>query len=111
MTFLGGAHRRLRSPNRRRHPQLPARVILLSGPISAGKTTLATGLSERYGVHSVKTGQLLRQRLPRLRETRGALQRAGEQLATETQIQWLPHAIIRFPSSTAYNLGISVASS
>jgi len=78
---------------------MPARVILLSGPISAGKTTLATGLADRYGAHVVKTGQLVRERFPRLRETRGSLQRAGEELDVETQHKWVAQDVVRIVSS------------
>jgi adenylosuccinate synthase len=89
---------------------LPGRVILLSGPISAGKSTLATGLADRYGVQTVKTGHLIRQRRPRLRETRGALQRAGEQLDIETQHQWVAQDVVRIASSLDEDVVIAVDS-
>lgn len=89
---------------------MPSRVILLSGPISAGKTTLATGLTERYGVYKVKTGELLRQRFPRLRETRGALQRAGEQLDIETDHGWVAQDVLRIVSNFDDNGVVAVDS-
>src|SRR5450759_2519951 len=87
---------------------MPARVILLSGPISASKTTLVTGLADRYGAHVVKTGQLVRERFPRLRETRGSLQRAGEELDVETQHKWVAQDVVRIVSSLEEDAVVAV---
>ena len=87
---------------------MPSRVILLSGPISAGKTTLAAGLADRYGAHVVKTGQLLKDRFPRLRETRGSMQRAGKELDVGTQHQWVAQDVVRIGSSLDEDAVIAV---
>ena len=89
---------------------MASRIILLSGPISAGKTTLANGLAARYGIHPIKTGDLLRERFSRLKATRGALQRAGEQLDTETNHEWVAQDVLRIVSSLEDDVAIAVDS-
>lgn len=64
-------------------------VIVLSGPMAAGKSTLAAGLADRYHVTSVSTRQLIQQALPDTPDERGALQRGGERLDRETDQAWL----------------------
>jgi adenylosuccinate synthase len=75
-------------------------VILLSGPVAAGKTTLGELLVERYGFRLVKTRHLI-QAQRRVGSERGALQRAGDALDRGTNGQWLAIAldreIARFP--------------
>src|SRR5690242_683273 len=89
---------------------MPSRIILLSGPISAGKTTLANGLAARYGVHPIKTGQLLRERFHRLKATRGALQRAGERLDAGTRHEWVAQDVLRIASGLDDDVTIAVDS-
>jgi len=51
------------------------RVVLLSGPVSAGKSTLAEGLAERFNMFIFKTSELLQERVSsELREDRKILQ-------------------------------------
>jgi adenylosuccinate synthase len=72
------------------------RIVVLSGPISAGKSTLATNLSTRYGARIIKTRDLIRQQLPKVKEERGALQRAGEKLDRTDGGSWVKNALVRF---------------
>ena len=39
------------------------RIILLSGPVSSGKSTLAKGLAERLNMHVFKTSELLQDKV------------------------------------------------
>lgn len=64
------------------------RIILLSGAISAGKTTLASKLAARYQIGHIKTRALLEQRFPK-QKTRKGLQLAGRRLDRETHEQWV----------------------
>jgi adenylosuccinate synthase len=74
--------------------QLPGRIIVLSGPISSGKTTLGDTLVARYGFVRFKTQELIRKILePDL--DRGALQRAGDALDRKTGGRWVADALAR----------------
>ena len=62
------------------------RVVLLSGPIASGKTTLAQLLSERFGFCVVSTHELL---LTHVIEDRRSLQAAGASLDDATGGSWV----------------------
>jgi adenylosuccinate synthase len=70
------------------------RIILLSGPVAAGKTRLGNALVERYEFKVIKTRKLI-ESLVHVPNERGALQKAGEQLDQETQGQWVANALAR----------------
>jgi len=80
---------------------VPARIILLSGPISAGKSALATRLVDRYGAEQIKTKDLLRARFPKLGDTRGALQSAGRRLDAETSEAWVADGVLAVSAATS----------
>jgi len=66
------------------------RIILLSGPISSGKSTLAKGLAERYGIPIFKTSEILKKQVKsHLRQDRKVLQAQGERLDRRTRGQWV----------------------
>src|SRR4029079_4119353 len=70
------------------------RIILLSGPVCSGKTTLGDALVERYDFVRLKTRDLIRRRLGTAIE-RGALQKAGESLDRQTKGRWVSEALVR----------------
>lgn len=70
-------------------------IILLSGPISAGKSTLAQSLVDRYGLIRIRTQQLIRSATPNLVEERSALQRAGDALDRKTGGAWVGRELVR----------------
>ena len=72
------------------------RIVVLSGPIGAGKSELAEKLVERYGAKVIKTRDLIRKQLPRVPEERAALQRAGEKLDRVDGGGWVKNALVRF---------------
>jgi len=72
------------------------RVVILSGPICAGKSTVVENLCKRYGARLVKTRDLIKQQLPRVKDERGALQRAGEKLDRADGGAWVKNALARF---------------
>jgi adenylosuccinate synthase len=72
------------------------RIVVLSGPIGAGKTDLAEKLVERYGAQLIKTRDLIRTQSPQVKEERAALQRAGERLDRTDGGAWVKNALVRF---------------
>ena len=77
---------------------MPKLIVLISGSVSAGKTTLSDGLRRRYNATTVKTKEVLKdwavkklkQELP---SERRALQKFGEQLDSETSGEWVLSAV------------------
>jgi adenylosuccinate synthase len=75
-------------------------IVLMSGSISSGKTTLGTLLKEQFGFQVLKTKEVIqslarKQRNKELSERR-ALQTFGEDLDTETKGRWVREALSRF---------------
>ncbi|WP_438032426.1 adenylosuccinate synthetase [Sorangium sp. So ce204] len=70
------------------------RVILLSGPVASGKTTLSDALVNRYRFKRLKTRDLIHAMAGTAAE-RGALQEAGERLDRETGGLWVAGALTR----------------
>ena len=66
------------------------RIILLSGPVSSGKSTLAKGLAERYDIPVLKTSEVLKRQVRSdLRQDRKVLQVKGERLDRKTRGRWV----------------------
>ena len=72
------------------------RIVVLSGPIGAGKSALAEKLVEKYDARVIKTRDLIRKQSPQVKEERGALQRAGERLDRADGGAWVKNALVRF---------------
>lgn len=64
-------------------------VVVLSGPMGAGKSTLAEGLQRRHGARIVHSRQLLQARVGADGLGRLELQQRGEALDEQTQGRWL----------------------
>jgi adenylosuccinate synthase len=71
------------------------RIVVLSGPVSAGKSTLAHLLRDRYGAHIVRTREFIKERITRVRDERRALQRAGERLDRADNGAWVREGLVR----------------
>jgi adenylosuccinate synthase len=71
------------------------RIVVLSGPVSAGKSTLEKLLRERYGAHIVRTRDFIKERLTRVKDERRALQRAGERLDRADNGAWVREGLVR----------------
>ena len=66
------------------------RIILLSGPVASGKTTLARNLADRFGMKVLRTRDWLMSELEkRNRGGRADLQGEGERLDQETNGTWV----------------------
>lgn len=75
------------------------RIILLSGPISSGKSTLAKGLAERCGMSIFKTSVVITKRIEAdLRQDRKALQALGEKLDRKTRGRWVVEELSEWSS-------------
>jgi adenylosuccinate synthase len=77
---------------------MPKLIVLISGNVSAGKTTLCEGLRRHYDSTTVKTKQVLKdlaiKKLKKeLPSERRALQKFGEQLDAETNGEWVLSAL------------------
>jgi len=71
------------------------RIVVLSGPVSAGKLTLAGFLRDRYGAHVVRTREFIKERIARVKDERRALQRAGERLDRADNGAWVREGLVR----------------
>ena len=71
---------------------MPRIIVLLSGEIAVGKTTLCEALVKRFGFHVFKTRELI-QVLQSVPAERGALQKAGEELDKKTKGTWVAEAL------------------
>ena len=71
------------------------RVVVLSGPIGGGKTTLGDALVERFAFRRVKTHELIQAARPRVPMERRALQSAGDALDRQTNGAWLADQLAR----------------
>lgn len=77
---------------------LPRLVIAVSGPIGAGKTTLAKSLATQLNGSLVKTSEVLEHEYgadPHVRGRRRKLQELGEQLDVQTGGEWVASAVQR----------------
>lgn len=64
-------------------------IVLLSGSVASGKSTLASLLEAEYGFHVVKTWQLLIALRPEIAHDRESLQTFGEELDKKTGGEWV----------------------
>lgn len=71
------------------------RVVLVSGAICSGKSTLVDELRMRHGAEIVRTRDLILQAAPKAKVGRDALQRAGERLDRTTKGEWVAEALQR----------------
>lgn len=69
------------------------RIVVISGPVGAGKSTLAGRLAERFGAMHVRTRDLMaaraRRRSEQLPGDRSGLQTYGERLDADTDGAWV----------------------
>ena len=64
-------------------------IVLLSGPVASGKSTLASLLEQLFGFHVIKTWQLLKMVQPDVSQDRQSLQELGEELDRKTGGRWV----------------------
>jgi adenylosuccinate synthase len=72
------------------------KVVLLSGPISSGKSTLAQGLADQFGMDIFRTREVLQARVAKeLVGNRKILQSSGEKLDRATKGTWVREEITK----------------
>lgn len=74
------------------------RIVLLSGQVSSGKTTLCENLVNNFGFHALKTKEVIKQLAGKIEQERGALQEFGERLDRKTRGEWVCTALARLQS-------------
>jgi adenylate kinase family enzyme len=74
-------------------------IVLLSGPVAAGKTTLADDLTAA-GFKRLSTRDAILRRMPSTPFSRDALQQAGEQLDATTHGEWVAEEVDDFAVQT-----------
>lgn len=70
-------------------------IVLLSGQVCTGKSTLAEGLRDSYDFVHIPTRKLLQNREVTLEAERGAMQNYGEYLDKKTRGSWLRDDIVK----------------
>ena len=66
------------------------RIILLSGPVASGKSTLAQGLGKQFAIRVIRTRDLLESLVARrVRSQRVSLQQVGDRLDRRTRGKWV----------------------
>lgn len=71
-------------------------IVLLSGHVSSGKSTLCNLLVERFNVTAFRTKDLIRQIAGSIEAERGVMQVYGEKLDRQTQGNWVCDGVSRF---------------
>jgi adenylosuccinate synthase len=72
-------------------------ILVLTGPIASGKTTLSKDLIERFGFIPFKTNELLKNLADgKMRQERESLQKFGEALDRKTKGGWVRDGLSRF---------------
>ena len=74
---------------------MPERIIILSGKVGSGKTTLADQLAAAFDLTRLKTRTFLRERAVGVPAERGALQKFGERLDRKTKGAWVQQGLQR----------------
>jgi adenylosuccinate synthase len=72
------------------------KIILISGGVSSGKTTLCDSLKQRFKMHHLKTKDLIKERYPGTANERRNLQKLGERLDDTTEGAWVRDEIRRY---------------
>src|ERR1700722_10680018 len=76
-------------------------IVVLSGPIAAGKTTLCDELVNRFGFNVFKTWELIHELRKEIPAERAALQKAGESLDRKTSGDWVAQSLAKKMQSGA----------
>jgi adenylate kinase family enzyme len=87
---------------------LAKQIVLLSGRVSSGKSTLCTNLVQRFGVHPVKTKDVIARLAGEIEHERGAMQEYGELLDRRTKGGWVRDELTKVTESLDDNAVIIV---
>src|ERR1700736_2534531 len=85
-------------------------IVLVSGAVGSGKTTLATPLVERFGLKGLRPRALITARFPKAATSRAAMQRAGDRLDRESEGRWVMDGLVSLAETLPDNAAILVDS-
>src|SRR4051812_11545976 len=85
-------------------------IVILSGHVGAGKSTLAAKLAEKFGFTHIKTWAFIKSRGRDLKLERSALQEFGERLDAKTAGAWVRDDLQKIERKEAANALIVVDS-
>lgn len=86
------------------------RIVLLSGAVSSGKSTLAQRLGKDFHCEIIKTNELIREYHRGVTNERRALQEAGKALDVQTRGKWVRSALEKRLSTLPENVTIVIDS-
>lgn len=89
---------------------MPSKIIVLSGPVASGKSTLTQRLVSRFGFRTIKTRELIRILKPEVPLERKPLQEAGETLDRETGGRWVSRALEELLASDDEDVSVVIDS-
>jgi len=72
------------------------RIVLISGGVGSGKSTLSEALQTQFEFHVLKTKKRILDRYPEAQSERGELQRLGDALDRRTKGTWVRDDLIRY---------------
>jgi adenylosuccinate synthase len=73
---------------------LAKQILVLTGQVSSGKSTLCNNLADKFGFHRLKTKEYLKKLAGAVVSDRGTMQRFGEQLDRESGGSWVKEALL-----------------
>ena len=85
-----------------------SQIVLLSGGICAGKSTLASALQGKYSFCLIKTHELISQVVESAPDNRNEYQRAGDLLDRKTDGKWILSQLLRLQSELPDNCAIVI---
>lgn len=74
---------------------MPTSIVVISGHIASGKSTLAHGLAEQFGCVRISTRELISEQFQKPISTRAEEQKAGEILDQRSAGAWLAQALAK----------------
>jgi adenylosuccinate synthase len=74
---------------------MASQIVILSGPVASGKSTLAKALVSRYQCAYVRTQDLILSARPKTERERAALQAAGDALDRKTKGKWVAAELVQ----------------
>lgn len=85
-------------------------IVLISGKIRNGKSSLANRLNKEFGYHLIRTSESVRSEAFKLgkRTTRASLQKVGDALDVQSKFQWLFDAVVNKSRSLGKNVPIVI---
>jgi len=75
---------------------MQVRILLISGAVATGKSSLCRNLNARFGVERLKTKDIIQAKFPHAASERRELQRLGDELDRKTSHRWVRDELHRF---------------